>query len=82
MTRPFVPDTPQQKAVLRQCKAARATRKAFPIGSRVTARGATEGPVGVVLRHVLATNAQGGHLTVEWAGGVVGRHGPIGLRRV
>jgi hypothetical protein len=80
-------DTRQQKAILRQCKTARAVRKQFPVGTRVVARDAAEPrPVGVVTRHVPGTDAQGGVLVVDWEserfGTLTGRHGPISLEKV
>ena len=72
-------DTPQQKAILRQCRAAKRTRQRFPEGTRV--RVPISGMTGVVLRHVPGTDAQGGSLTVRWDSGVVGRVTPINVER-
>lgn len=70
-------DTPQQKAILRQSRTARAVRAAFPVGTRVEG---APGVFGTVTRHVPASNGQGGHLTVQWDSGTVGRHSPIALK--
>jgi hypothetical protein len=75
-------DTKQQRAVLRRNKAARAARKKFPVGARVTSADHDGLPVGEVLRHVPHSNAQGGVIVVRWPNGQVGRHGPISLRVV
>lgn len=69
-------DNPQQKAALRQSRAARRVRELFPEGTRVTTGAAT----GTVVRHVPLTNAQGGYLTVQWDSGVVGRINPISVK--
>jgi hypothetical protein len=81
---PYVaPDTPQQKAILRQNKPARKVRADFPAGTRVEgftgAKGT--GAFGTVKRHVPHTNAQGGVLVVEWDSGTTGRHSPISVRK-
>jgi hypothetical protein len=72
-------DTRQQQAILRQSAAARATRRKYPVGTRVRHRGAdpVTGVLGTVCRHVPTTNAQGGHLSVQWDNGVRGSLGPI-----
>lgn len=75
-------DTKQQKAVLRQNKAARVARAKFPVGAHVTSADYEGLPVGTVLRHIPHSNAQGGVIVVQWPNGSVGRHGPISLRVV
>ena len=79
---PVHPDTPQQKAVLRQSPTARRVRKMWPAGARVTAAGHDTGVLGTIQRHVPMTNAQGGDLVVLWDNGTTGRHSPIALRLV
>jgi hypothetical protein len=77
------PDNAQQKAALRQNKAARAVREKFPVGAKVQARGAKEPkPVGIVERHIPGMNAQGGTLKVKWPNGNIGSHGAITLEHV
>jgi hypothetical protein len=71
-------DTPQQKAILRQCKSARKVRATFPAGTRVVVD--VSGVEGTVRRHVPGTDAQGGYLVVEWDNGVTGRITPINVR--
>lgn len=68
-------DTVQQKTILRQNKVARKVRSLYPAGTRVT----TGKMDGTVKRHVPASNAQGGHLTVDWDNGTTGRIGPLAL---
>jgi hypothetical protein len=75
-------DTKQQKAILRQSKSARAARKKFPVGAHVTSADHEGLPVGVVVRHVPGSSAQGGVIVVQWPNGQIGRHGPITLRVV
>lgn len=70
-------DTPQQRAVLRQCAAARRLRKLMPAATRVVS---VAGEYGTVLRHVPGTDAQGGYLTIQWDNGNVGRHSPFGIK--
>lgn len=72
-------DTPQQKAILRQCRAARIVRRRFPAGVRVWSVGGTPPKrlvQGTVLRHLPMTNAQGGMLVVAWDTGRTGNIGP------
>jgi hypothetical protein len=71
-------DTPHQRAILRQSRAARGTRAAFPEGTRVVSVPA--GAPGVVLRHVPCLDAQGGYLLVRWDTGHEGRISPIAVR--
>lgn len=63
-------DTPQQKATLRSCRAARNTRARFPRGTRVEAtRACTEpgnGILGTVVAHIPIANSMGGHIRVRW----------------
>jgi hypothetical protein len=86
-------DTPQQRACLRQNKAAKLVRLKFPRGTRVEATndlGATgNGHFGTVVAHIAGINAQGGHLNVLWddpspftGAPVIGRMGPTSLRVV
>jgi hypothetical protein len=86
-------DTPQQKAILRQSRVARAMRQRFPEGQRVEAvsgQGPTSsasGKLGTVQRHVPGQDAQGGYMVVLWdytwdGKPVVGRHVAGGLRPV
>lgn len=73
-------DTPQQRAIIRQCRSARRVRELFPEGTRVRAR--VSGWEGVVQRHVPNSNAQGGYLVVRWdRNDVVGRVSPITVER-
>ena len=65
-------DTPQHKAVLRQCNTARKVRARFGAGTRVRS---TAGVEGTVHRHVPGSNAQGGTVVVDWDSG------PLGPRR-
>ena len=65
-------DTIQQKAILRQNKAARTIRQRYPTGTRVS----TGRMEGTVTRHIPTTNAQGGHLNVTWDNGRSGRISP------
>ena len=69
-------DTKQQKAILRQSRAARTVRRRFGAGTRIT----TGRMDGTVLRHIPGSNAQGGHLSVQWDSGQIGRVNPIGVR--
>lgn len=78
-------DTPQQARTVRTNKAAKKVRKAFPVGTVVTAShpsNTTNEPLGTVVRHVPHSNAQGGYLVVEWANGNTGRHSAISLRTI
>jgi hypothetical protein len=75
-------DTKQQRAILRQNKAARWVRKTYPAGTRVTSAHYDGLPVGVVKRHVPHSNAQGGVLVVEWENGHVGRVSPGSVKKV
>jgi hypothetical protein len=77
-------DTPQQARVLRSKsgKAARAVRKKFPVGTRVTSADHDTGVEGTVQRHVPGLNAQGGHLVVKWDTGTTGNTSAIALRVV
>lgn len=80
-------DTPQHKAILRQCPAAQKVRKRFPRGTRVhAARHDLQGRTvslsvrgGTIQRHVPGTNAQGGYLVVLWDNGTTGRHSAMAL---
>ncbi len=72
-------DTPQQKACLRQSRIARAVRRDYPQGQRIAS---TAGREGTVYRHVPGTNAQGGHLVVDWDTGGRGRVSPINVRPI
>lgn len=78
-------DTPGQARVLRTHCTAKAVRRRYYPGTLVQPRrAANEGaipgsPVGVVRRHVPGTNAQGGHLVIEWPNGAVGNHSAAAL---
>lgn len=72
-------DTRQQQAILRQSRAARATRRRFPEGKMIRSRA---GMTGVVMRHVPTGNAQGGHLVVRWENGFRGRANPVSVEPV
>jgi len=72
-------DTAQQKAILRQSRMARFVRKTYPAGTPIVAP--QTGWTGTVLRHVPMTDAQGGHLVVEWENGEVGRVTPMNVKR-
>ena len=71
-------DTPQQKAILRQTPTAKAVRAKYPPGTRVFTHKGDKVPIahGTVQRHVPATNAQGGHLTIKMDDGKIARLSP------
>lgn len=80
-------DTPQQARLMRSKagRTARAVRKLFPVGTRVTSShpsNTASALVGTVKRHVPAANGQGGHLVVEWDNGHTGNVSPIAIRVV
>jgi hypothetical protein len=80
-------DTPQQKAILRSSRTARAMRKRFSYGQRVQVyAGAgsdeTAGVQGTVYRHVPGLDAQGGVVVVDLDTGVRARKTASSLRPV
>lgn len=79
-------DTPQQKMALRTNRTARKVRLKFPEGTRVVAVGGPDGQPGTVhgtvVRHVPGTNAQGGHLVIEWDNGAKNNMVAAGLAKV
>lgn len=79
-------DTPQQRATLRRSAVARRVRRDYPQGQRVESVPGPgmsgNGVFGTVHRHVPQSNAQGGHLVVDWDNGHRGRISPISVRPV
>lgn len=78
-------DTPQQAAVLRQSPIAQRVRALYPVGTRVRGYGGSPAKpgnlAGTVVRHVPATNSQGGSLTVLWDNGRRGSSSPSAIIR-
>lgn len=80
-------DTPQQRAALRDSRAAQRARQLYPPGTRVVvvpgvgAEPKPDAMRGTVDRHVPGGDAQGGYLVVTWDSGVSGRITPVNVIR-